>query len=52
MQLALLGGACLSVPIAFSRLGVRNPRRISQRFELPFHTPPVLKPVRSDATTD
>jgi spore coat protein A, manganese oxidase len=52
IQLALLGSACLSVPIALSKIGWQSPRRVGRRFELPFHTPSVLKPVRSDATTD
>jgi spore coat protein A, manganese oxidase len=58
LKLSLLGGAALMLPLertARTKLSItdRIPEsQIPKPFQVPFSTPPVLKPVRSDATQD
>ena len=52
IQLALLGGGCLLLPIAIQKLVSQSSKRVVEQFEMPFHTPPLLSPVRSDEATD
>jgi spore coat protein A, manganese oxidase len=58
IKLGVLGSAALILPVertARTELAIRNrltESQIPKPFQVPFATPPVLKPVRSDATTD
>ncbi|NJK48080.1 multicopper oxidase family protein [Candidatus Gracilibacteria bacterium] len=52
IQLALLGGGCLLLPIAIQKLVSQSSKRLIGRFDLPFRTLPLLNPVRSDESTD
>jgi spore coat protein A, manganese oxidase len=54
LKLGMLAGGSLILPIAFqgrSYAGDAGSPKVTP-FTLPFRTPPVLKPVRSDSTTD
>lgn len=58
LKLGLLGGAALLLPFertARTKLAINNripESRLPKPFTVPFGVPPVLSPVRSDATTD
>ncbi len=52
MQLALLSGSCLLLPAIVKKQVVRASKREIAKFQLPFRTPPVLQPIRSDESTD
>lgn len=58
LKLGLLGSAALMLPLertARTQLAVSNripESQLPKPFQVPFATPPVLKPVRRDATTD
>ncbi|NER30063.1 MAG: multicopper oxidase domain-containing protein [Symploca sp. SIO1C4] len=54
LRLGLLGGSFLLLPLGNQKPAWAQTRLSPQiqRFELSFHKPPVLEPVRRDATTD
>ena len=58
MKLGLLGGAALFLPLErvarteHWRSGDTSTSQLPTPFQVPFSAPPVLKPVRTDATTD
>lgn len=53
LKYGTLAGGALLLPIGFNRIGYAEESGLTVRpFTQPFRKPPVLKPVRSDATTD
>jgi spore coat protein A, manganese oxidase len=52
IQLSLVGGGCLLLPIVMNKRAIGAYQPESDRFQLPLKIPPVLKPIRSDETTD
>jgi spore coat protein A, manganese oxidase len=52
IKLSLFGGGCLLLPAVLKKQAAHANRREIEKFKLPFQTPPVLQPVRRDATTD
>lgn len=58
MKLGLLGGAALFLPMErvartqWSSSDSTTTSELPEPFQVPFSAPPVLKPVRTDATTD
>jgi FtsP/CotA-like multicopper oxidase with cupredoxin domain len=51
IQLSLLGGGCLLLPLGLSKIIPLLERKFKP-FDLAFQVPPVLQPTHSDATTD
>lgn len=52
IKLGLLGSSTLLSPLGFPDIALAQFSPQIQPFQLPFRVPPVLKPVRSDQTTD
>lgn len=52
IKLGLLGGGSLLFPMGFPQPAFAQLSPQIPRFQVPLHIPPVLQPVRSDATTD
>ena len=52
IKLGLIGSGSLLLPLGSQRPAFAQFSPQIKPFQLPFHTPPVIKPVRSDETTD
>jgi FtsP/CotA-like multicopper oxidase with cupredoxin domain len=52
LKLGVIGSGSLLLPLGFASPALAQFSPQIKRFEQPFRTPPLLKPVRSDATTD
>lgn len=52
IKLGLIGSGALLLPFGYPSSALAQFSPQIKRFELPFRVPPVLQPVRSDATTD